>query len=216
MSIGTEYFRQKKEIVGLKMKTTTTLDMTLDPTLDSRLDTKFDGTIITRTVYFYPAKFHGQYPILFTACHLISRNLKDLTHPTQTTQKKFMLHCQDETQADIIDNLLWTFDDISFIPHERIKGAQPSSPASPPALPPTSPLPFTSQMPVLIRTNVFSGMDHPCSDTTLINLTHSVPPDFTLFNEIFEIVPEHEVEKAKARNKFRFYREKGCTLRWEK
>ncbi|MBI3898231.1 MAG: DNA polymerase III subunit chi [Gammaproteobacteria bacterium] len=91
-----------------------------------------------------------------------------------------------EHAADL-DQLLWTFAAGSFIPHKIY-----SEPLDP-------------QVPVLV------GHEPPPAAFTdvLIPLTTDVPECFTRFARVAELVAPTEIERAAARERFRFYRERG-------
>ncbi len=97
----------------------------------------------------------------------------------------------DADEAAALDKLLWTFADGSFVPH-----AVYPTPAA------------TVDPPVLI------GHTPPPDDRhqLLINLGLQVADFFSRFARVAEIVAGTEPEKAAARERFRFYRERGYAL----
>jgi DNA polymerase-3 subunit chi len=95
------------------------------------------------------------------------------------------------TQADDakrIDELLWTFGDRSFLPHEL---ATPDSPQHP-----------------LVR--ILIGNDPPdhCRDL-LINLSADTPSEIASLVRIAELVPVDPERKRLAREHFKQYRDRG-------
>ena len=93
-----------------------------------------------------------------------------------------------QKQAAQLDDLLWTFDQGSFIPHRL------ASDAADPA-------------PVII------GLDLPDKPPqVLINLAKDIPDDCTPFPRILEVVDPDPAETQAARERYRCYRELGCEI----
>ena len=104
------------------------------------------------------------------------------------SQKQNILVLTDSVeQSDRIDQLLWVFEDDSFIPHdvEEVEG-------------------FTT--PVMIHNNP------PTADNreVLINLSASIPTFFPQFERVLELVTEDN--KDSARERFRYYKDRGYEL----
>ena len=99
-----------------------------------------------------------------------------------------LTHDHEDTQR--LDRLLWTFSAGSFIPHGL--GARPAD----------------ADMPVLI------GRDEPpaAHEDVLIQLTPQVPEFFSRFQRVAEVVDGSDDEKTRARERFRFYRDRGYVL----
>ena len=90
-------------------------------------------------------------------------------------------------RAERLDELLWTFRDISFIPHCRSDVAE------------------AQDAPVVIGSALKAGQGRD----VLLNLGHPAPADFSNFERVIEIVPtEHEARDA-ARERYRFYQDQG-------
>ncbi len=94
-----------------------------------------------------------------------------------------------EAQAAVLDDLLWTFRQDSFIPHERY------------------PLAGAESSPVRV------GVVLPAETTAhvLINLAEALPEGFERFERVVELVDQHPDVLAKSRERFRQYRERGFT-----
>ena len=90
-----------------------------------------------------------------------------------------------------LDDLLWTYNDRSFLPHE-IAGGTPPHP----------------------RVMVMLGEVNapPSHRDLLINLTDSCAPDAGTYPRIAEIVDVDPDRKRKARERYKQYREQGLTL----
>ena len=95
----------------------------------------------------------------------------------------------DAQTADVMDDLLWTFRDGSFVPHEKI-GVADANPASP----------------ITIGANEARQCD------LLINLADAIPDNAGAFPRVAEIVTSDETAKQTSRKRFVEYREAGHTL----
>ena len=100
------------------------------------------------------------------------------------------LHTVSRQRAEMLDDLLWTFRDISFIPH----ALQDDSNAGECGV-------------------VIGWEDHyPADAGVLINLTPEIPEFAARFSRIVEIVAGSEDDRQQARQRFRGYRERGYEL----
>jgi len=91
----------------------------------------------------------------------------------------------DEARA--FDDLLWTFHDRSFVPHEiAVPGAGTTAP-------------------------VVIGTDLPQAgtDQLLLNLGPDVPDGYALFARVAEIIDGDTLRRQQGRDRFRYYRERG-------
>lgn len=100
------------------------------------------------------------------------------------------VYCNNREETEYLDELLWTFKDNSFIPH-NIQG---EGPEPPPAV----------QLGFQQEPRSFNDI--------LLNLSQNVPTFYPRFNRIIEIVENNENAKHQSRNHFREYREKQCQL----
>ncbi len=92
-----------------------------------------------------------------------------------------------EARAAALDDLLWTFRQDSFVPHERY------------------PLTSAEGSPVLI------GVASPAevNARVLINFTDDLPDGFERYERVVELVDAHPDIRAKLRERFKQYRERG-------
>lgn len=90
-----------------------------------------------------------------------------------------------------LDRLLWTTPATGFLPHCRVDD------------------PLAAETPVLL--------DHenrpPLFDELLVNLRSERPAHFSRFQRVVEIVSRNEDDAREARDRFRFYRDRGYPLR---
>ena len=101
------------------------------------------------------------------------------------------IHVADEGSLQKLDDLMWTFRDGSFVPHEIIE-TTPATPTSP----------------------VTIGCDESLRDDCdlLINLGESIPASAASFPRVAEVVTSDEDSKTLSRKRFVDYREQGHTL----
>ena len=100
------------------------------------------------------------------------------------------IYTDDETQTEQLDNLLWTFRQGSFIPHERHAGE--NAPAAP-----------------ILLGHQAAPENH---NQVLINLHENVPMFFSRFERVVEIIDQDENVKQLGRERFKFYRDRGYDL----
>lgn len=120
---------------------------------------------------------------LLAACRLIQK-----IHSLGNTA---LIQTPDLEQAKVLDDLLWTFDQSSFIPHGL-----------------TDETTEVASQPVAIGHHPPSNFRH----NVLISLLDTVPDYFDRFQRIAEFIDDNAEDKARARLRFRVYRDFGCTL----
>jgi DNA polymerase III subunit chi len=96
-------------------------------------------------------------------------------------------HTSTIEEAQDFDTQLWTFRDISFVPHEVYN--QNSS----------------SELPVVIG---YNGII-PMQKAMLVNLTAKAPSFYQQFDHIIEIIPNDDELKSAARTRYQFYQQQG-------
>lgn len=135
----------------------------------------------TRVDFYILTSKNKQETLLF-ACKLLEK--------IYSQQHRCYVHCSNEAEAHSLDELLWTYNDISFIPH-NLYGEGPT------------PAPAIQIGHQLIPT------EHR---DILFNLNTELPASFQRFRRVIELVPDIEENKLKARDKFKHYREQQCEL----
>lgn len=98
----------------------------------------------------------------------------------------------DAAEARRLDDLLWTFSDRAFIPHEIVMEQSPSHP----------------RIAVLIGPNVAPESYR----ALLINLAADAPADFDRYARIVEVVDADAEHKRLARERYKQYRDRGYAL----
>jgi DNA polymerase-3 subunit chi len=120
---------------------------------------------------------------LQVACRLAGKAMKQ--------GSRLLIYAPEAETAARIDKMLWTWPAIGFVPHCAVHS------------------PFAPETPVLIG----AGDAAPEGCELLLNLGAECPPHFERFGRLFEIVPAaNEDEIQSARNRFRFYRERGYRI----
>ncbi|MCX7109361.1 MAG: DNA polymerase III subunit chi [Proteobacteria bacterium] len=102
------------------------------------------------------------------------------------------IHTGSETETGIMDKLLWTFRQGSFIPHEKA----------------TAPPAEREDMAVLV------GHGNPPESfrDLMVNLSLHQPPLFEKYQRVAELVDEDETIRAEGRKRYMVYKQHGCTL----
>lgn len=101
------------------------------------------------------------------------------------------IHAASDSDANRLDDLLWTFRDGSFVPHEVVRGTGSGE-----------------RSPVRIA----SGSAEVSPGDLLINLCDEVPECAEAFPRVAELVSSDESCKQMSRKRFAAYRDKGHTL----
>lgn len=93
-------------------------------------------------------------------------------------------------RSEQLDRLLWTHPATGFVPHCRVKD------------------PLASETSIIIA----SELDSPPHDGCLLNLSDEIPPGFSRFQQLIEIISVDDEDRLPGRQRFRFYRERGYPL----
>lgn len=101
-----------------------------------------------------------------------------------------LVYVPDVERSKRLDALLWTHPATGFTPHCRTDDK------------------LAAETPILLA----SGLDNPPHDGCLLNLSDEIPPGFSRFRQLIEIVSAEDRDKLPGRERFRFYRERGYPL----
>jgi DNA polymerase III subunit chi len=104
---------------------------------------------------------------------------------------RVLVLCPDHDTAQRVDRLMWTTPPIGFVPH-----CAPSDP-------------LAAVTPVIVAAE---GAEPP-HDEVLVNLGGERPVFFSRFQRLVEIVSIEDGDRANARARFRFYRDRGYEIR---
>ena len=104
--------------------------------------------------------------------------------------RRIFIQTQSHEETRHMDRLLWTFRQVSFVPHAPQEKANPST------------------TPVIIGDTTQAGDE---SDV-LINLALQVPNFFSRFERVAELIDREAEIKSAGRQRFKFYRDRGYPL----
>lgn len=109
-------------------------------------------------------------------------------------QQTVLVYVPDAEQAAHLDRLLWTQPALSFLPHCRIDS------------------PLAGETPILLTDQLDAQLDTPLQADCLLNLGNTLPATFSRFEHLVEIVSTHDTDRLPARERFKFYRERGYAV----
>ena len=122
-------------------------------------------------------------PKLQVACQLIARALKE--------QLQVVVYAPDQNTARGFDKLLWTYQAIGFVPHCLASD------------------PLSAETPVIIAFDDSERAHY----RVLLNLHTESPPAFSRYERLIELVGSDDDDRQRARNRFRYYRDRGYEIR---
>lgn len=129
-------------------------------------------------IHFY----HDAEDRVAAACHFAAKAWR--------AGRQVALATTDSSEARRIDQWLWTFEPLAFVPHVAADS------------------PWAGETPVLIGE---PGAPWAHRDV-LINLDTAIPPGFEDFKMVVEVVGCSEAERVPARERWRQYKAAGHTL----
>lgn len=103
---------------------------------------------------------------------------------------RVMVYTPDAATTEKMNKLLWSTPAVGFIPHCRASDS------------------LAPVTPVIIDHNT----DMPAHDDILLNLHTEQPLFFSRFHRLIEIVSTEENDRNAARERFRFYRDRGYEI----
>lgn len=104
------------------------------------------------------------------------------------------VRCKDDDDVERLDTLMWTWKDTAFVPHAPAHDAAAA----------TTPI-------TLGHSDVT-----PLSHDVLINLGEDVPTFFSRFERVMETSGADEQSRNAARDRYRYYQERGYALKTHK
>jgi DNA polymerase-3 subunit chi len=128
--------------------------------------------------------YHGAADRIAAACALLGG--------AYAKKKPMLVFAPDQRVAESLDRMLWTHPALSFVPHCR----QDS--------------PLAGETPILITDN----LDSLPQDERLMNLSRDIPPGFSRFESLIEVVGQDEADRSAARERVAFYKERGYEVRY--
>ena len=128
--------------------------------------------------------YHGASDKIAAACALL--------RGAYAKNKPVLVYAPDNDVANDVDRMLWTHSALSFVPHCR------------------SGSPLAAETPILITDN----LDLLPQDDRLMNLSEVVPPGFSRFHSLIEVVGREEADRGSARDRVKFYKDRGYEVRY--
>lgn len=128
--------------------------------------------------------YHGAPDKIAAACGLLGKAYAQC--------KPVLVYAPEPQVAADLDRRLWTQSALSFIPHCR------------------SDSPLASETPILVA----DRLDNVPNEERLMNLGQDVPPGFSRFQSLIEVVGQEEADRLAARERVRFYKERGYTIQF--
>lgn len=128
--------------------------------------------------------YHNAEQPLALACEFAARAYAD--------GRRVALRVADAAAARELDERLWNFDQLAFVPHVMAGNA------------------LAAETPVVIA-EAGKAVDWPHTEL-LFNLADDVPPDFERFRLLVEIVGQSEAQKLPARSRWMHYKQRELPL----
>jgi DNA polymerase-3 subunit chi len=104
--------------------------------------------------------------------------------------RQVLVYVPAAERSEHLDRLLWTHPATGFTPHCRASD------------------PIAAETPILLA----AELDNPPHDICLLNLSNEIPPGFSRFQQLIEIISVDDDDRLPGRERFRFYRERGYPL----
>jgi len=128
--------------------------------------------------------YHGAADRIAAACALLGG--------AYAKKKAMLVYAPDKDVANHLDRMLWTHPALSFVPHCAANS------------------PLASETPVLIA----DSLETITQDERLMNLSREIPPGFSRFQSLIEVVGQEEADRTAARDRVKFYKERGYEVRY--
>lgn len=128
--------------------------------------------------------YHGASDRIAAACALLSG--------AYAKRKPILVYAREPEVASNLDRLLWTHSALSFVPHCRADS------------------PLAAETPILIT----DQLDTIAQDERLMNLSREIPPGFSRFESLIEVVGQDEDDRSAARDRVKFYKDRGYDVRY--
>lgn len=128
--------------------------------------------------------YHGAADKIAAACALLGG--------AYAKKKPMLVFAPDSAIASSLDRMLWTLSALSFVPHCRADS------------------PLAAETPILIT----DTLESIAQDERLMNLSQVIPPGFSRFQSLIEVVGQEEEERSAARERVKFYKDRGYDVRY--
>jgi len=127
--------------------------------------------------------YHNAPDRLMAACSIAAKAVRQ--------GRRVVVHAPDPALAQRFDNMLWTAQPLSFVPHVAADS------------------PLAARTPIVIA----SRLDNPPHNDVLLNLSDDPVPDvFTRFDMLVEIVSTQDADRQQARQRWQMFKARGHTI----
>jgi DNA polymerase-3 subunit chi len=109
---------------------------------------------------------------------------------TSSQARPVLVYVPTEELSEQLDRLLWLNPATGFMPHCRAGHN------------------LAAETPIILAPE----LDNPQHDGWLLNLSDEIPPGFSRFQHLVEIISSEDRDRLPGRERFRFYRERGYPL----
>ncbi len=110
-------------------------------------------------------------------------------------KKAVLVYAPDAQLAAALDRYLWMHPPTGFVPHTR------------------SDSPLAVETPVLIAGRL-DELGELVQDERLINLSADIPPGFSRFVSVIEVVGQLEEDRALGRGRVKYYKDRGYEIKY--
>ncbi len=107
-------------------------------------------------------------------------------------KKPLLVYAPDNEIASTLDRQLWTQQPTGFVPHVRSNS------------------PLAIETPVVIA----DTLDLPTQTERLFNLSAEIPPGFSRFNSVIEVIGQEDAERQAGRERVKFYKDRGYAIKF--
>lgn len=128
--------------------------------------------------------YHGAADKLAAACALLGK--------AAAQKKPVLVYAPQAEVAGMLDRLLWTQPALGFVPHCRADS------------------PLAAETPILLT----DKLDQLPQDERLMNLGPEIPPGFSRFQSLIEVVGQEDDDRSAARDRVKFYKDRGYEVRY--
>ena len=128
--------------------------------------------------------YHGAADKIAAACALLGG--------AYAKKKPMLVFAPEKEVANSVDRMLWTQPALGFVPHCRADS------------------PLAAETPILIT----DSLESVPQDERLMNLSQIVPPGFSRFQSLIEVVGQSDDDRSTARDRVKFYKDRGCEVRY--
>lgn len=128
--------------------------------------------------------YHGASDKIAAACALLTG--------AYAKKKPVLVYALEQEVAGSVDRMLWAHAALSFVPHCRADS------------------PLAAETPILIT----DTLDTIPQDERLMNLSREIPPGFSRFQSLIEVVGQDESDRLAARDRVKFYKDRGYEVRY--